>query len=101
MEQKLIWSPASVDDLQSISDFIRRDSEHYANQVCEALVEAAEELLQFPRLGWRVPETDNDAIRERIVYRYRLIYRVRTGAIEIVAVIHGARDVGPALRGRI
>jgi toxin ParE1/3/4 len=55
------------------------------------IVSAADDLLQFPRIGRRVPEWDDDTIRERIVGSYRLIYRVRDEHILIIAVIHGAR----------
>jgi plasmid stabilization system protein ParE len=38
-----------------------------------------------------VPEIADDVIRERIVYSYRLVYKVENEKILIVAVIHGRR----------
>ncbi|MGM0678010.1 type II toxin-antitoxin system RelE/ParE family toxin [Ectothiorhodospira marina] len=46
---------------------------------------------EFPLIGRTVPEIRDDTIRERFVYSYRLIYRVASGMILIVAVIHGKR----------
>ncbi len=47
-----------------------------------------------PPLSYRrVPEWNDDAVRQRIIYSYRLIFRVLHDArrIEVLAVIHGAR----------
>jgi toxin ParE1/3/4 len=44
--------------------------------------------------AWRpVPEWNDDTVRQRIVYSYRLIFRVKPAEqqIEVLAVIHGAR----------
>lgn len=42
-----------------------------------------------------VPEIDDLAIRERLVHRYRVIYRLDEARVLIVAVIHGRQDFGP------
>lgn len=38
-----------------------------------------------------VPELADPAIRERFVYSYRVIYRVETERLLIIAVVHGKR----------
>jgi toxin ParE1/3/4 len=38
-----------------------------------------------------VPEFENEAIRERFAYSYRIIYRIKDNVITIAAVIHGKR----------
>jgi len=48
-------------------------------------------LSQFPESGRIVPEIDDPEIRERFVYSYRVIYRVETDRLLIVAVVHGRR----------
>jgi toxin ParE1/3/4 len=45
----------------------------------------------FPRSGRKVPEFDDEDIRESIAYNYRIIYRVEREEILIAAVIHGKR----------
>lgn len=47
-----------------------------------------------------VPEVDDSAIRERLVHRYRVIYRLDEARVLIVAVIHGRQDFGSFV-GRI
>lgn len=60
------------------------------------------EAAPFPRAARRVPELDDDDIRERMVYSYRLIYRIREKGqgIDVLAVIHGARLLPNEIRER-
>lgn len=46
---------------------------------------------EFPLIGRIVPEVGDETIRERFVYSYRLVYRVESRRILVVAVIHGKR----------
>jgi len=48
-------------------------------------------LARFPRAGRKVPEFDDENVRELIVYSYRIIYRLQNDEALIVAVIHGKR----------
>jgi plasmid stabilization system protein ParE len=41
-----------------------------------------------------VPEADQEVIRELLYHNYRIIYRVENELIEILAVVHGRRDLG-------
>jgi addiction module RelE/StbE family toxin len=89
-----------VGDLTKIRSYIARDSDTYAAAFVERIIVAIERLADFPRMGRRVPEIDDESIRELIVDRYRVIYRVRTEAIDIAAVVHGARDLLRAIDER-
>jgi toxin ParE1/3/4 len=48
-------------------------------------------LARFPRAGRKVPEFDDENIRELIAYGYRIIYRLQDEEVLVVAVIHGKR----------
>jgi toxin ParE1/3/4 len=48
-------------------------------------------------MGRMVPELGSVHFRERFVHKYRLIYRVETENILIVAVIHGSRLLEPII----
>jgi addiction module RelE/StbE family toxin len=100
MAHKIIWSPITIEDLEGIADFISRDSESYAASVIQKIVDAVETCSLFPLMGREVPELHDRDIREVIVYKYRVIYRVEAEAIKIGAVIHGSRELEPALRSR-
>jgi len=48
-------------------------------------------LAAFPRMGHKVPEFDDDDVRELLVYSYRVIYRVEPDRVVIAAITHGKR----------
>src|SRR5687767_5339075 len=98
MAAKLIWSPRSVRALEEIVAYIAVDSPTYAADVARRVVAAVERLNAFPRMGRVVPELDQDDLRELIVHRYRIVYRVTPDAITVAAIVHGARDLLTALR---
>jgi toxin ParE1/3/4 len=50
----------------------------------------------FAERGRVVPELNDPAVRELLVGRYRLMYRVTASSVQVVAFVHGARDLrGP------
>jgi toxin ParE1/3/4 len=52
---------------------------------------AAKQIPDATGIGRIVPEIDDENIRERFVYSYRLVYKVENAQITVVAVIHGKR----------
>ncbi|HXG63495.1 MAG TPA: type II toxin-antitoxin system RelE/ParE family toxin [Blastocatellia bacterium] len=91
MAYEVVWSPEAIEDLESIADYIARDSPQYAMAVVEKALDTASKLSHFPFAGRIVPEVDNENIREKFVHSYRLIYRIEDEEVTIVAVIHGKR----------
>lgn len=41
-----------------------------------------------------VPEYEHPEVRELLEFPYRLIYRVRTDAIEVLSIAHGRQQLG-------
>ncbi len=68
---------------------IARDSPTYASTVVSKILDATRNLSQFPFSGRIVPEFDEEWIREKIVYSYRVIYQVQDDVVTIATVIHG------------
>jgi addiction module RelE/StbE family toxin len=100
MGQRIVWTKVAVEDLQEIRDYIARDSEQNAASVIEQILDAVELSADFPLIGRIVPEYDDAAIRKQIVYSYRIVYRVRSEDLTVIGIIHGARRLKRALRGR-
>ena len=94
MARVLAWSPEAVEDIDAIAAYIERDSPWYARAIASKIVETAESIPDYPELGRTVPEIDDSAIRERLVHRYRVIYRLDELRVLVVAVIHGRQDFG-------
>ena len=91
MEYRVTWSPEAVEDLESIAEYIGRDSSFYAQSVVSKILEASRNIEEFPLIGRVLPEIGDENIRERFIYSYRLVYEIRQQRILIVAVIHGKR----------
>jgi plasmid stabilization system protein ParE len=58
---------------------------------CRTVFELGDLILEQPKLGRVVPELQQEHIRERFLYSYRLIYELHDQEIQILAVIHGSR----------
>jgi addiction module RelE/StbE family toxin len=91
MDLEVKWSPEAIEDLESIAEYIARDSEYYARAVVTEILLVSRNVREFPLIGRVVPEIGDEGIRERFIYSYRLVYRVEPEQILIVAVIHGKR----------
>lgn len=90
---KIEWAKPALLDLESIRDYIRRDSDYYAARFVERIIKAVESLEGFPEMGRSVPEAEKENIRELLFYNYRIMYRMEPERILILAVIHGARNL--------
>jgi toxin ParE1/3/4 len=92
---EVAWTLQALDDLEAICLFIARDSPEMAGVFADRAFHAADRLADFPHSGRTVPEIGDESIREIILGSYRLIYRTRGEAVEIVTVHHGARRLDP------
>ncbi|MFZ0772699.1 MAG: type II toxin-antitoxin system RelE/ParE family toxin [Candidatus Sulfotelmatobacter sp.] len=91
MAYRVVWSPRALTDAEAIAAYIAADSSFYANAVVRKIAATTRSLARFPMSGRKVPEFDDEAIRELIVYSYRIIYAVEPDQVTITAVIHGRR----------
>jgi addiction module RelE/StbE family toxin len=85
---KIRWSPTVISDLESIRDYIARDSPSAARRVANRIKDSADRLLRFPASGkvGRVAGT-----RELVVpgTSYIAAYIVQGEEVQIAAVLHG------------
>jgi toxin ParE1/3/4 len=91
MAHRIGWSRRALSDLERIAEYIANDSPAYARNVVKKVVEQTRMLAQFPRSGRRVPEFQDENVRELIVYSYRIIYQLQGDEIVIAAIVHGKR----------
>ena len=93
MACKLIWSPASRDDLRDIVRYIARDNPRRAESFAYQLMARTDILQQHPEVGRSVPEHRDPKIREILFRPYRIVYRVNyeRNVAEIARVWHAAR----------
>lgn len=91
----IVWTAPARDDLHLVHQYIARDSKLYAARVVEDIADKVEVLRELPCLGRKVPELNEDAVRELSVYSYRILYEIKPAQIEVLAVIHKRRDLQP------
>jgi toxin ParE1/3/4 len=91
MAHRVVWSRRAYGDLEAIASYIAQDSPAYARVVVRSIFTQTRTLARFPRSGRRVPEFDNEDIREVLAYSYQIIYRLQQDEVIVSAVIHGKR----------
>lgn len=89
---KINWTNAALSDLNEIGVYIAKDSERFAALTVSTLFHATEPLVQQPHLGKKVPELNNEFIRQLINGDYRIVYRiVNAERIDVLTVYHCSR----------
>lgn len=91
---EIIWTKYVIEEIESIAEYIAKDSLRYAEIVVQRFFDSAELLKTHPRTGRKIPEYNKEGYRQIIVGNYRVIYRiVSVDKIVIITVHHGARKL--------
>ena len=93
-------SPEALLDLQTIWDFIAVDSTSAADRVIDELFDAFEHLAKWPDTGHSRPDLTPQSVRFWSVRSYLVVYRSSLQNVQIVAILHGSRDVPAILQSR-
>ncbi|MCB9757885.1 MAG: type II toxin-antitoxin system RelE/ParE family toxin [Candidatus Omnitrophica bacterium] len=89
---KIIWAPSALNDIESIAEYIERDSVDQAALFVTRIIEMTDRLEKFPESGRIIPEIKMKDCREIIYGAYRLMYRINKEEIWITGIVHAARD---------
>ena len=92
---KIIWAPSALKDIDSIAQYIERDSVDQAALFVTRIIEMVDRLEEFPQSGRVIPEIRNSSYREIIYGAYRIMYRITEKEIWITGVLHGAKNWRP------
>jgi toxin ParE1/3/4 len=88
---EITWTPFALEDLQSIYNYISKDSVTYAGRFVDKLIDKVDILEDHPEIGRVVPEFENETIRELIEGNYRIIYKILSiTQIAIIRIHHSA-----------
>jgi len=95
MDYQVRLSRSAESDIEDIVRYISIDDRSQALRFGRFLMHHARSLAQFPERGRVVPDFDDDSIRELIVRRYRIVYRLNHDdrVVEIIRFWHVARDI--------
>ena len=92
---KVIWAPSALDDIDSIAEYIAKDSRYRASLFIERLIESTDRLQEHPLSGRIIPEINNPSCREIIYGAYRIMYRIENDEVWVTGVVHGAQNWMP------
>lgn len=86
------WAPSALYDINSIAEYIAKDSLNAAKNMVELFFEKANILISFPHYSKPVREINNSNLREILAGRYRIIYEILSeDEVNILAVQHQSR----------
>jgi len=92
----VITTPARL-DLDEIADYIAADSVERALSFADELVDRCSALGDFPKAYPLIPRYESHGVRRCIHGNYLIFYRVRSKQVDILRILHGARDYLPLL----
>jgi len=87
---RLIWSEPALKDLRGINDYLRQYDPRAAIATLQAINSKAKLLLQFPRLGPVLDETQRYASVTRTAYV--LVYAIKRDRVEIHRIYDSRQD---------
>jgi antitoxin ParD1/3/4/toxin ParE1/3/4 len=91
---RFVLTPAARADLVEIANYIREQgSPDAARRVGEELRLAMRKLADMPGMGHLRSDLADESLRIWSVYSYLILYRPQTNPLQIIRVLHGARDV--------
>lgn len=90
---KLAFTPRARLDLQEIGDYIARDSQAQAPRFVDAIERRCKSLLTASERYPLVPRHEARQIRQALHGSYLIFYRIRADRVEVLRVLHGARDI--------
>jgi len=63
----------------------------------DRLTRRSQQVASFAYSGRRVPEYEMEQVREVLEGPYRIIYYIQAEQVDVLAVVHGARDLRRAM----
>lgn len=88
---KVLWTEQALVRLAEIEAFVESQNPAAAVSLIARLVARGESLTKLWRRGRSLPELPSSSLRELVEGNYRIVYRHRRGAIEILTVFEGHR----------
>jgi plasmid stabilization system protein ParE len=89
---RVVITEAAKVDLIAIGDYIAEHTPVRAATFIDELLDSCFRLADRPRACPLVPRYEHWGVRRRVHGSYLIFYRIREDLVEVVHVLHGARD---------
>ena len=104
IERRVLWTRTVRRDLDAIVAYIAPDSMENAMSVLDRLQERAESLTTAAERGRLVPELRSIGVhqyRELVERPWRIVYRIESDSVMVLAKLDGRRDLESLLLDRL
>ena len=88
----IVHRPLALQDLDDIWDYIAQDNPQVADHFIDKVEKQCRLLAEFPNIGTNC-DALSPGLRFLVVDKYVLFYIALDDGIEVVRVLHGARDL--------
>jgi plasmid stabilization system protein ParE len=96
-----VLTPEAEADALAIWEYVADEtSEHAADRVVARIYDECEKLVAAPGMGHSRPDLLDERHRFWSVWSYLIVYRWQTRPLEVIAIVHGARDLEAFFRDR-
>jgi plasmid stabilization system protein ParE len=89
----IIWTQTAIEDLKAIGEYIGKGSEYYSKIVVQKIYHTVGRLRDFPLSGRKIPEFDNENLREVLSQNYRIFYYFESNQVSILTIVHNKQSV--------
>jgi plasmid stabilization system protein ParE len=97
-------TPQASEDLDAIWWFIQEDSQQAADRVEAEIVSTCHRLARHPIMGHKRQDITPLPVRFWTIPKYPnyiIIYRPESKPLQVIAILHGNRDLKEILKGRL
>jgi toxin ParE1/3/4 len=88
-----VLTPLAAQDLNDIWDYLAGKNINAADRVLHALEKTMRGLAKSPGIGHLREDLADRRHRFLLVYSYLIVYRPETKPLQVIRVLHAARDV--------
>ena len=104
MTPRVQFTPLAAEDLDAIWQVIAEDNQDAANRVEAEILAACHRLAKHPRIGTKREDITPLPVRFWTVTKfpnYVIVFRPETSPLQVVAVLHGKRNLKEVLQVRL
>lgn len=94
---KVVFSSEAEADLESIADYFAMESPSQALVFVQGLRAHCEKLSDLPKRFPLVPLHETSGVRRMVHGNFLVFYRVSAETVDVLHILHGARDYEPIL----
>jgi toxin ParE1/3/4 len=91
--KQFVLTPLASRDLNEIWEYLSEDNIEAADRMLAAIEKAMQKLARQPGIGHLREDLADRRHRFLLVHSYLIVYRTSTKPLQVIRVLHAARDV--------